>query len=78
MDNCIKIKNTKHDVEMSIGSQCGTGYELVALKDVDDEDFYTFPVLKGETELGIYTAQLVHGVNGSKLETLKLDFTPHK
>ena len=73
----IKIENEKHDIEMSMGGQCGTGYELVNLKDVD-EGFYTFPIIKGETELGVYSVQLIHGVNNSSVKVLNTSFTPHK
>lgn len=73
----VKIENKKHDQEWSLASQCGSGYMLDEISDVGD-DFYTFPSHSWETELGVYTVQLCHGVTNSTIRPFKIDFTPHE
>ena len=76
MGNEIVINNVKNEISHSIGYRAGTGYLIENIPN-DDEGFFVFPTMEHETELGVYTVQLIHCINSDTLKPMKIDFKPH-
>jgi len=79
MSTEIKIHNAKHNVSMSIGGSCGSGFDSDCLEYLEDhaDDYFTFPTATLVTELGTYTVVLQHNVTGSSLKAFRCSFKSH-
>lgn len=58
-------------------NQCSIGYEMVVMDAFNSNDILRKVTQVTEDEFGIYTTELLHAINGSKIKVLNTSFAPH-